>query len=48
MTRWLARALVAAVVVVAVWIVVATFASGHPSGSGPFLTGGPTTSGPSR
>jgi hypothetical protein len=46
-TRWLAIAVIVAVMVVGIVIVVTAFAPKGPGTSGPFLTTGPTNPGPS-
>jgi hypothetical protein len=47
MTRWLAIAVIAAVLVAGIVIVVTAFTPKGAGTSGPFLTTGPTTPGPS-
>jgi hypothetical protein len=48
MTRWLAIAVIVVVMVAGLWIVVTAFVTKEAGTSGPFLTTGPTTPGPSR
>jgi hypothetical protein len=48
MTRLLALAVIVVVIVAGLWIAVSPFLSKEPGTSGPFLTTGPTTPGPSR
>jgi hypothetical protein len=47
MSQWLALAVIAAVMVVGVVILVTAFTPKGPGTSGPFLTTGPTSPGPS-